>query len=199
MLRLESWGGTSWGQFQSREFFNHVLNEQLLAPFPPPTPQYFHVPHHSHMIYMDAPREVMASMKPRWFRLVSWELMKALGSQLMTSILKGEIPLKWILKGLSGSPRNTFCATPWWLATTDYNKRNMCFKDMFERWGGLLNSNLNLKWENVLDIIRSKKEGVFILSLWHKVVSLYSWHARFVPNVDDKWHMGLWHPQNHST
>lgn len=66
------------------------------------------------MINMETPREVMASMKPRWFKLVeSWESVKAPRNQLMISLLKGEIAFKWILKGLRGSPRNYFCATPW--------------------------------------------------------------------------------------
>lgn len=147
------------------------------------------------MINIEAPREVMASIKPRWFRLVElWELVKPPRNQHMISLLKGETPFKWILKGLSGSPRNYICPTPGWLAKTYYNKRNPCSKAIFERWGGLLIPNLNLK-----DIMKNTKEGLFIWSLWHKAVAINSWHARYVTNEDDKRHMCPWNHRNHCT
>jgi hypothetical protein len=43
-----------------------------------------------------------------------------------------------------------------------------------------------LKWGNVWDKMRSKKEGDFIWSLWHKVVAVNSWRVRFIDEIDDK-------------
>ena len=54
------------------------------------------------------------------------------------------------------------------------------------QWHGILTPGLILKWNNVWDRTRSRKEGAFIWSIWLKTVVVNAWRARFIPDIEDK-------------
>lgn len=59
-------------------------------------------------------------------------------------------------------------------------------KSIIVKQHGNIPHRLKLKWGNVWDRMRNKKEGAFISSIWHKVVTINAWRARLITRINDK-------------
>ena len=56
---------------------------------------------------------------------------------------------------------------------------------------GILTPRLKLKLRNVWDITRSRKEGGYVWSIWHKAVAINAWRARFIQDIKNEYHLWM--------
>ena len=61
--------------------------------------------------------------------------------------------------------------------------KNPLPKTIFYKWHNILIPSLELKWRNVWDKMKSKEEGAFIWSLWHKAMTVNSRRTMFIMDI----------------